>query len=360
MRCTALGDPTSWAVITTVPSAVDTSPVMAIPKILHQTWKTYDVPEEWWDCVNSWKRHHPDWEYRLWTDVEGMAFVARHYPDFLAIYQGYPYAIQRADAIRYLVLHQLGGVYADIDYECLQPLDPLLAGHSAIIGLEPAVHAVISKVDHMLCNALMATESGHPLMAAIIRHLESAIQGTVTDYDILATTGPLMLNAVHAHYSGNDLSLLPSSVLCPLCSDRKSLAAYRGSSRQALLHKAALIAQGSYAIHYWNNGWVDDQMGPLENPNPRVIDGFVFFERRDSPGNDLGYGGRNIPALAEMCLNDPRAIGFNTDGYLKSQISARIDWIRMKKGESNEGLYIKKELLSARGKAPWLSVLKRH
>ncbi|MFT5275595.1 MAG: mannosyltransferase OCH1-like enzyme [Saprospiraceae bacterium] len=38
----------------------------------------------------------------------------------------YPYNIQRADAIRYLVVHYYGGVYADMDYECPQAFDPLI------------------------------------------------------------------------------------------------------------------------------------------------------------------------------------------------------------------------------------------
>ncbi|KAJ3896091.1 hypothetical protein GG344DRAFT_72572 [Lentinula edodes] len=38
----------------------------------------------------------------------------------------YKYAIQRADAIRYFVLHHYGGVYLDLDVGCLRPLDPLL------------------------------------------------------------------------------------------------------------------------------------------------------------------------------------------------------------------------------------------
>lgn len=331
---------------------------MAIPRILHQTWKTYEVPEEWWDCVNSWKRHHPDWEYRLWTDDAGEDFVARHYPDFLATFQNYPYGIQRADAIRYLVLHHHGGVYADLDYECLRPLDPLLRDHTAVIGLEPDAHAAFSKVDHMLCNALMASEPGHPFMAAVIRHLQEAIHGTVADFDILATTGPLMLNQVHASYAGNDLTLLPSDVLCPLSSDRRRLALHRGSSPKALRLKQELVEQGAYALHYWNNGWVEDQLGPLENPKPNEIEGFVFFERRDSRGNDVGYGGRNIPITAQICLNDPRAIGFNTDGYLKQTIRPRLLWSSMRKGEGNEGLYIRRDVLNTAGKAPWFRALK--
>jgi mannosyltransferase OCH1-like enzyme len=37
------------------------------------------------------------------------------YPWFLETFDGYPYPIQRADAIRYFVLHHFGGIYIDLD-----------------------------------------------------------------------------------------------------------------------------------------------------------------------------------------------------------------------------------------------------
>jgi len=33
------------------------------------------------------------------------------YPWFLGTFKGYPHGIQRADALRYFVLHEYGGVY---------------------------------------------------------------------------------------------------------------------------------------------------------------------------------------------------------------------------------------------------------
>lgn len=37
------------------------------------------------------------------------------YPWFLETFDSYPYPIQRADAIRYFVLHHFGGIYIDLD-----------------------------------------------------------------------------------------------------------------------------------------------------------------------------------------------------------------------------------------------------
>ena len=35
-----------------------------IPRIIHQSWKTADVPSGFQPWQESWKRNHPGWEYR--------------------------------------------------------------------------------------------------------------------------------------------------------------------------------------------------------------------------------------------------------------------------------------------------------
>lgn len=51
----------------------------------------------------------------LWTDATARLFMQTHYPSFLPTYDSYEYNIQRADAIRYFVLHRYGGIYMDLD-----------------------------------------------------------------------------------------------------------------------------------------------------------------------------------------------------------------------------------------------------
>lgn len=67
-------------------------------------------------------------EYMLWTDATARQFIAEKYPAFLPTFDGYEYNIQRADAIRYFVLHHFGGVYMDLDMGCRRRIDPLLKG----------------------------------------------------------------------------------------------------------------------------------------------------------------------------------------------------------------------------------------
>jgi len=113
---------------------------MTIPRIIHQMWRDEDLPLRWRAFCETWRRFHPGWEYRLWTDESLRAFVAEWYPDFLEVYDGYAVPVMRSDAARYLLLDHFGGVYADVDMECLQGVERLLEGRGLLLPLEPEAH----------------------------------------------------------------------------------------------------------------------------------------------------------------------------------------------------------------------------
>jgi len=50
-----------------------------IPKIIHQMWdgKTDTLPEFFLQLSETWKEHHPDWQYEFW-DGNRMADFARN------------------------------------------------------------------------------------------------------------------------------------------------------------------------------------------------------------------------------------------------------------------------------------------
>lgn len=57
-------------------SAAAPAPAAApVPKLMHQTWQTKQVPAKWAAARQSCLDLHPDFEHRLWTDEEGLAFI---------------------------------------------------------------------------------------------------------------------------------------------------------------------------------------------------------------------------------------------------------------------------------------------
>lgn len=93
-----------------------------IPRIIHQSWKTHELPEKFLEWATSWKHKNPDFAYKLWNDTENRNLIVEHYPWFLHTYDSLPQNIHRVDASRLFYMHKYGGIYSDLDLECLQPM----------------------------------------------------------------------------------------------------------------------------------------------------------------------------------------------------------------------------------------------
>lgn len=158
-----------------------------VPKIIHQTWKTEQIPERWVPVRESCAAAHKDWEYMLWTDKSGRELIEREYPWFLPVYDGYRYPIQRADAVRYFILHHYGGVYMDLDIGCVRPMDSLLRFD---LVLPQTVPVGVS-------NDLMFSAKGHPFMDFIIHRLAQFDHDYRLNYaTVMFSTGPMALSAL--------------------------------------------------------------------------------------------------------------------------------------------------------------------
>ena len=57
------------------------------------------------DLSQTWKEQHPDWTYIFWNGEKIDAFMAGH-AEYRDVYNSYPYAVQRWDMIRYLILYE--------------------------------------------------------------------------------------------------------------------------------------------------------------------------------------------------------------------------------------------------------------
>lgn len=211
-----------------------------IPKLLHQIWATDTVPERFSAYVESWKRHNPDWQYLWWSDRTLLEFVAKHYPDFLPVYCGYPKGVMRADAGRYLLLHHFGGVYADIDCECLAPFDRITGESRIVISKEPHTHWQVEGdwrgLPYVLFNGTIASPNGHPFWPHLIGYLRELHAAK----DVLDATGPCVLTSAQLSFPDQSaFALHPPALFTP--KDRDGKTADDGSE--------------TLSVHHWAGTW---------------------------------------------------------------------------------------------------------
>jgi hypothetical protein len=93
-----------------------------IPKIIWQTMKTNRVPAILNDYTNTWIEKNPEYEYRFFDNEDIIGFIENDFPDYLGAYKKIKYGASKADLWRYLIMYKYGGVYADMDCRCINPL----------------------------------------------------------------------------------------------------------------------------------------------------------------------------------------------------------------------------------------------
>lgn len=212
-----------------------------IPPILHQTWKTDSIPTRFQGYVDSWKQHHPDWTMMFWSDRRLLEFVAEHYPHLLPVFCSYQQGVLRADAGRYMLLHHFGGVYADIDCECVAPFDAIMSEERVVVCKEPDSHApgqaFFRGLPYLIFNGTMASPPGHPFWL----HVLSLLPGLAKAKEAIDATGPCMLTSAQLGYSDQTaFSIHPPTLFCPV---------------DATGHTDGHSQGPTLSIHHWAGTW---------------------------------------------------------------------------------------------------------
>jgi mannosyltransferase OCH1-like enzyme len=189
--------------------------------VIHRIWLgSKPMPDRFDAYAESWRRAHEGWEQHLWTDDDIGTLEVRHLLE-RARNHG-----ERADLVRYEVLWRFGGVYVDVDVECLRPIDDLVAGLEAFAGYERS---------DLIGNAVLGAAPGHPAFARALELARHRVgQGVVQ-----ASTGPGLVTEVLPQFP--DVKLFGRETFYPYGFDEKKR---RGEQ-----------FPGSYAVHHWDKSW---------------------------------------------------------------------------------------------------------
>lgn len=228
-----------------------------IPKIIHQVWSGIEgpLPEEFKSLGETWKRDYPDWEYRLCDNKMMIEFVKNEYPEHWFVYQKYPFNVQRWDAIRYLILERIGGMYIDFDYESLRPMNDLLENKTCCFSFEKAVGGTLFAVFN---NAMMLSAPNHPFMQKIVKFVFSRMtliaQYNSKNLAVFNTTEPYALIRLYetlTEEEKQDVYIIPAQYVSPF-SGLEAEEVRLGVMNQELED----CLDDAYAVHYYVSNWV--------------------------------------------------------------------------------------------------------
>lgn len=62
-------------------------PPKLIPQLIHQTYRSSQVPNSVRPMMQSWRQMNPNWEIRFYDDEACRDFVAKEFPEYLEAYR---------------------------------------------------------------------------------------------------------------------------------------------------------------------------------------------------------------------------------------------------------------------------------
>ena len=141
-----------------------------IPKIIWQTYKDpYDkLTMYMYDAINSWRLLNPDYEYKYMDDNQAAEFVLKEYgQEWHDLFIGLPVGVMRGDLWRYMVIYKYGGVYADLDTECLLPISSWMLDDKEFI--------VCPETDIHFCQWTFAATAKHPILESVLNLIKDRL-----------------------------------------------------------------------------------------------------------------------------------------------------------------------------------------
>lgn len=242
--------------------------ISKVPKVFHYIWFGKKLPDEYKPFLETWFKYHPDWTFVFWVDNPqnydlGTVFKDFTFGDVKAYLQNKPnkekkividvknltfdnrkffdesknYG-QKSDILKWEVVYRFGGVYIDVDFESLKPLDMLNHMYDFYTGIQPLDTSFVQ-----LGAALFAARPGHP----ILKHCVESIKDDWYKKQIILSTGPLhftksLYSSIGQH--GMIDVALPASYFYPC-----------GYDDQKLPRKSWMKPE-SFAVHHWAGSWL--------------------------------------------------------------------------------------------------------
>ncbi|OCK73898.1 glycosyltransferase family 32 protein [Lepidopterella palustris CBS 459.81] len=166
---------------------------LPVPPIIHHVLLGMTTtPRNWESARAACLAMHPGYNSKLWTDAEAGDFVAREFPGMVKTWQSYPYTIQKADSLRYMIMYKYGGIFLDLDLHCLRSLDPL----RQFSFVAPAARPM------GISNGFFMASPHHPFLKALVENLPRFnIHWFGIPYaTVMFSTGCHYMSAIHSMF----------------------------------------------------------------------------------------------------------------------------------------------------------------
>lgn len=227
-----------------------------IPKKIHYCWfGGTPLPESVRKCIESWRRHCPDYEIIEWNesniDISSVDYMREAYEE-----RAWGFV---PDVARLQIILNNGGIYLDTDVEVIKPLDSLLSD-AAFVGIENNEPYIVN------LGQGFGAEKGSPFLQELLndykdRHFRNA------DGSINKTASPVVQDGIMRRlgFNGrNETQQIRGAVIysaeyfCP----------------KSFVTGLVKITDATLSIHHYDGSWLSEKERKYLKCRERIFQSF--------------------------------------------------------------------------------------
>lgn len=203
-----------------------------IPKLVHYCWfGNKKMPDLNLACIETWEKYLADYDFIRWDERNSPLdnpYVAYHYKR-----KNWAFV---SDFVRLYAIYNYGGIYMDVDFEIIKPLEAVRMSKCFLGEEEPG----------RITNGICGGEKGHiffknAMQLMLKRHMQR----------LPFMTSPEICMHVYAelmkHGNADDIVVYPENVFYPYNPFSKN------PRKRVFL--ASSISDETLAIHHWAYSW---------------------------------------------------------------------------------------------------------
>lgn len=222
-----------------------------IPKIIHQIWiGPNPIPKQYALWSATWREMNAEWKYMLWTDdtLKARKFRWRSVIN-KSLFEMAPNYGEKSDILRLELLYQFGGVYVDMDFECIQSLNVLdgqcTDSMSLVLGLS---NTGLLEVN----NAVIGCTPKHEALVDIWTSIQLICHEDEQGMSTMVRTGPIQMTRclIRIHRKYKDILIFPIQCFYPLPNNMRYL---------TVADRFRYYDDATLAVHHWGVSWSEKQ-----------------------------------------------------------------------------------------------------
>ena len=124
-----------WRIPRYLPARNQPNETQLIPRYLFQTWRSdMAAGPNHFQCVMSFIRDNPEYEYYLIDDSASWNFIRTYHPEYAPLFEKVIPGAMRADILRLALIARYGGVYFDSDSCSAAPLRQFVWSNASVVS----------------------------------------------------------------------------------------------------------------------------------------------------------------------------------------------------------------------------------